>query len=400
MSTFDGTVAEMPGIAVDRFDGENLNAAAYFLTHSHTDHTRGLNGDFFQRLKDTGRRLYCTRLTKLFLVRKYDVRDDASGCIVETTPCAPRVLDYRWKGQKQVLTVNCVSAGHSPGSVMFIFENGATRVLCTGDFRIDPADLPKIKALNLKHAALTVPLRFDKIYLDTTFLNPEYAEFPSRSQSLDIICTKAAEWIGLSAKNIVSLECAALTGSEFIFMELTQKTGKAIHVKENIYEEYSRMERLSRCVTLDPRATPLHACVKKQFAKDDRLPCRTKVERANILTIVVSAYRWRNREPPNTFSEWDARRKNRLYVCCSMHPSYNELKAFLCYFKPSNVHPCVDPPANSQISAAELLRELRQEERRSEPETRVDYDLMSLIGKPSATKRKPDARYLSDDSSD
>ncbi|XP_043287888.1 protein artemis [Venturia canescens] len=396
MSTFRGFVKEIPGITVDRFDGDNWNASVYFLTHSHTDHTVGLCGNFFRHLESTGRRLYCTQLTKLFLLRKYEVEDKFAPCIIELKPCAPRIVDYQWKGQKEVITVNCIPAGHSPGSVMFIFEQDSKRVLCTGDFRILPVDLPKIKPLNSTDGSGTIPLKFDNIYLDTTFLNPEYAEFPTRNQSLDTICKRVREWLGRSTKNIVSLECSALTGSEFIFMELMEKIGKPIHVKDNIYEDYLRIEELARCVTLNPTVTPLHACVSKRFSRD-QLPCRTEVDGENILTIVVSAYRWRNRKL-STFSEWDKTKKNRLYVCCSMHPSYNELQAFLEYFQPLNVHPCVDPPADSQLCASDVLREMRQKYC-PKPETKIDYDLKSLIGNSSGKKRSR-SQYISDDSSD
>lgn len=43
MSTFNGRLAEIPNIAVDRFDGANLvDANIFFLSHCHTDHMVGL----------------------------------------------------------------------------------------------------------------------------------------------------------------------------------------------------------------------------------------------------------------------------------------------------------------------------------------------------------------------
>jgi DNA cross-link repair 1C protein len=39
-SSFNGTIAEVPGVSVDNF--ESLNKRAYFLSHCHRDHTQGL----------------------------------------------------------------------------------------------------------------------------------------------------------------------------------------------------------------------------------------------------------------------------------------------------------------------------------------------------------------------
>lgn len=42
MSTFEGTLSEIPGISIDRFDGKNLNSTIFFLSHCHTDHCEGI----------------------------------------------------------------------------------------------------------------------------------------------------------------------------------------------------------------------------------------------------------------------------------------------------------------------------------------------------------------------
>lgn len=43
MSTFSGLIEEIPGISIDRFDGENLKSKIFFLSHCHTDHMQGLH---------------------------------------------------------------------------------------------------------------------------------------------------------------------------------------------------------------------------------------------------------------------------------------------------------------------------------------------------------------------
>ena len=43
MSTFLGTITEIPGISIDRFDGDNLESQAFLLSHCHSDHMVGLD---------------------------------------------------------------------------------------------------------------------------------------------------------------------------------------------------------------------------------------------------------------------------------------------------------------------------------------------------------------------
>lgn len=48
-SSFPGRIVEIPGIAVDNFESKNLKSRAFFLSHCHSDHTKGL---FSQELRD------------------------------------------------------------------------------------------------------------------------------------------------------------------------------------------------------------------------------------------------------------------------------------------------------------------------------------------------------------
>uniref|UniRef100_A0AAA9SEI9 Protein artemis n=2 Tax=Bos TaxID=9903 RepID=A0AAA9SEI9_BOVIN len=49
MSCFEGQMAEYPTISIDRFDRENLRARAYFLSHCHKDHMKGLRAPSLKR---------------------------------------------------------------------------------------------------------------------------------------------------------------------------------------------------------------------------------------------------------------------------------------------------------------------------------------------------------------
>lgn len=397
MSTFDGLVEELPGISVDRFDGENLKSSAYFLSHCHTDHMAGLSNHFFADLERNKRFVYCTPLSKAFLEARYGLAESLSETVIPIEACSPVIVDYTSPdGNRRSVTVQCVPAGHCPGSVMFVFENPSVSVLYTGDFRITPSDIRKLKPLHYRAGDRMLPKKFDKIYLDTTFLDVDYREFPSRQRSLAEISRSAREWISRDPRNVVLLECSALYGSEFVYMELVDSLKKRVHVRDAVYQSYLRIPELERCITDDAASTPVHACVPKIFGRMG-LKCRDNVRPENILTIVPSAVRWRGRDTSKCISEWDARDERRFCVCLSMHSSYNELRAFLDYFQPAAVRACVESRDSSK-RVRDTLNEImrRVDDNAREPESR---DLSSFkLNNPK--RARVQSKYFSDDSSD
>lgn len=70
MSSFAGRMKEYPSISLDRFDRENLHARAYFLSHCHKDHMKGLKGPLLKRkLKfSLTVKLYCSYVTQELLL--------------------------------------------------------------------------------------------------------------------------------------------------------------------------------------------------------------------------------------------------------------------------------------------------------------------------------------------
>lgn len=80
------------------------------------------------------------------------------------------------------VAVMLIDAFHCPGSVMFLFRlEGPRYILHTGDFRAS-RDLLEFEIWS----RLAVP-KFDAIYLDTTYCDPEYV-FPSQSQTISNCC--------------------------------------------------------------------------------------------------------------------------------------------------------------------------------------------------------------------
>ncbi|XP_046737189.1 protein artemis-like isoform X1 [Diprion similis] len=357
MSTFLGQISEIPGISVDRFNGANLESSAFFLSHCHSDHMKGLDSSFFRHLIESDKYLYCSPISKAFLMGIiFGLPEDR---IREIELSIPKIIRYTvLEGEASVvtsLTVSTSPTGHCPGSVMFIFTKDEKSILYSGDFRINPKDLPKLNPLNHKIDGKNQAKKFNTIYLDTTFLSLDFLSFPSRLESCEVICDAVRKWLDSNSKNVVIIECSALYGSEHLFMEMFRLLNLKIHVKDKIYSNYMRISELAKCITLDGRDSRIHACTFKWFGQKN-LTCRSDVNYENILTIVPSVLRWKGKNT-SCVSEYDTRNTQRLYVCYSAHSSYEELRAFVDYFKPDKIVPCVCP-SESTTEFHQLLSEL------------------------------------------
>lgn len=370
MSTFLGFIEEIPGISVDRFDGENLGSSAYFLSHYHTDHMHGLHNEFFVHLQQFNKYLYCSPISKAFLSATYPV-----------IHVKDIVFDKRFfvkyineSGVTDDLFVTCISAGHCPGSVMFLFEKADELILYTGDFRIHPFDFAKIVSLHFHSGFKILPKTLTKVYLDTTFLNPNFATFPMRKESMSMMCDIIKKWLEKSPRNVVVLECSATYGSEFLFMELSKFFKTPIHVKNNVYPNYCRLPDLISHITNNQYSTPIHACMSKK--ERSSLRCRPDILKENILTIVPSAYKW-ERKDTSVIGAWDEVRENTFNVCYSMHSSFEELKAFIQYFKPKSIFPCVCPKHLEQ-NIHYLLKEINRAPEKKKEDITEDCEKYSL----------------------
>ena len=142
------------GFAVDYW-GHSSCVGAVFLTHAHSDHLCGLDGEW----APNGRTVFCSAITKALVLRKFpalakraDVKivalsqgtptvvrlpDRSSGTLKNSKALLATLLpvsDYE-KQTDTLLTVTALDAGHCPGSVSFLFEGDCGRVFHTGDWR-------------------------------------------------------------------------------------------------------------------------------------------------------------------------------------------------------------------------------------------------------------------------
>ncbi|KAK0179567.1 hypothetical protein PV327_005308 [Microctonus hyperodae] len=390
MSSFPGLIDEIPGISVDRFNGDNFNSAVFFLSHCHTDHMQGLDLQFFQRIHDKHQYLYCTPISKAILINMFKLNDNLVNTIRTIDGCSPIIINYNQDSKILYLTVTCIPAGHCPGSIGFLFENEQYRILYTGDFRFDIDDLSKIKPLHTNVQDKIIPKKFDTIYLDTTFFNSEFRYLPSRQKALREICKIVDNWISQNEKNIVVLECSANYGPEHLFIELSKALGIRIHVKDKVFNSYTIIPELANCISDNPRESKIHACMGKLNFRSG-MYCRSDVEPEFILTVVPSTLRWRNKNVSKCIFEWDENSR-RFYVCYSCHSSHDELEAFIKYFSPDKLYPCVCP---NNLKFEEFKSQLNQV-LNSSTINASNYDL-NLSRYKSLIEVNPDVSNFSDD---
>lgn len=148
-------------IATDAFCySKNEKIKNYLLTHFHSDHYGGLCKSW-----DNGDLIICTLITANLIIEKFNFPKDKLFIISEYNKI------FRIPNTK--IEIIAFDANHCPGAGIFILRMGNIKYLHCGDFR---ANNQMIKEMN----NFEIDLKFNKCYLDTTYLNPIYF-FPNQS---------------------------------------------------------------------------------------------------------------------------------------------------------------------------------------------------------------------------
>uniref|UniRef100_A0AAR2J378 Protein artemis n=1 Tax=Pygocentrus nattereri TaxID=42514 RepID=A0AAR2J378_PYGNA len=347
MSSFPGRMKEYSTISIDRFDKENLHARAYFLSHCHKDHMKGLKGPLLKRkLKFCLTvRLYCSIVTKELLLsnRKYAFWEEHIVALELDSPTHISLID-EVTGESEDVVVTLLPAGHCPGSVMFLFEGAQGTVLYTGDFRLAVGDAARMEHLHSGDRVKDIK----SVYLDTTFYDPRFYQIPSREACLIGIKELIQDWISQSPYHVVWLNCKAAYGYEYLFTNLGEEFASQVHV--NSLDMYRKMPEILSYVTTN-RATQIHACrhpKDEELFRANRLPCGCTSPDGTPLRIISIK--------PSTMWFGERTRKTKVIVrmggssyraCFSFHSSYSEIKDFLSYICPVNIYPNVIPLART-----------------------------------------------------
>ncbi|XP_054050909.1 protein artemis [Rissa tridactyla] len=365
MSRFGGRVREYPAVSIDRFDRDNLRARAYFLSHCHKDHMKGLRAPALKRRLEGSLKvkLYCSPVTKELLLTswKYKFWENHIVALEVETPTQISLVDET-SGEKEDIEVTLLPAGHCPGSVMFLFEGESGTVLYTGDFRLAKGEAARMELL---HSGTRVK-DIQSVYLDTTFCDPKFYHIPSREECLNGILELVRSWTSLSRYHVVWLNCKAAYGYEYLFINLSEELGIKVHV--NKLDMFRNMPEILYHVTTN-RHTQIHAC---RHPRDDdcfrgnRLPCGVTCQNGTPLHIISIK--------PSTMWFGERIKKTNVIVrtgestyraCFSFHSSYSEIKDFLSYIRPVNVYPNVLPVGGTEDKVLEILKPLCRSYRRN-----------------------------------
>lgn len=200
------SVKKMPGcdFIVDGFAYTSELYKHYFLSHFHSDHYGSLCSNFNYGT------IYCSPITSKLVEKRLNV---PYSCLQPLQLNKKYIIDN--------IEVVCLDANHCPGSLLFLFKLPDNRyILHTGDFRYHPSMLenPFLLPFTTANSTTTTGINnnkvIDKLYLDTTYLNPEY-EFPSQEQIVQI----AKDLFMKHYKDNNSKKCLFLFGSYTIGKE-------------------------------------------------------------------------------------------------------------------------------------------------------------------------------------
>ncbi|XP_073981570.1 DNA cross-link repair protein snm1 [Rhodnius prolixus] len=332
MNAFRGKLEEegFQFCVIDHFE-DFEGGKAFFLSHFHRDHMRGISSPSFNQIfKDQSDvYFYCSEITKTFMERDPEIQipSEKIYMLENEDPV------YIAKGDICV-KVTPLRAGHCPGSIMLLFESYGGRVLYTGDFRLSTKDLEKSQTL-FENGQL---IKLNNIYLDTTFADACYATFPSRETSFKIIKEIIIRSKKLYNVSYIAILPPASVGIEYLMIELYKEFKKLIHVSDYSYHRFhSFIQPLENLITTDISLTDIHFC---SFNRRDCSPCPLKDVKYKVLKIKPSAL----------YFDVDVAEQNEFYVqvdvlyfrvAYSSHCSLDELNDFVTFLKPMKITPLV-----------------------------------------------------------
>nr|XP_026483118.1 protein artemis-like [Vanessa tameamea] len=375
-SSFHGKIDEIPGVYVDNFENaEQQGARAYFLSHYHSDHIQGLHSaQLLDVLSKNNITIYTTELTSAIInddknderIMKY-VRGLKMGSTLISLPGLPEqnIPDL-------CLNVTLIPAGHSAGSTMFLFSTTTQNILFTGDFRVNLNDLPSYQHLHVGDE----PIKLDTMYVDTTFLDSNYENFPRRSESVEKMIFEIRMFLDSDETNAIALHTSAKFGYEFVFNEIYKRLHIKVFVGSDKWRFYSSIPNVVPGVTNNEKSTRVHLC-RNRSENSSHSSCVQNCYN-NYLFVHLSAMKWLNyKEEKCSVVRVSPKRMD---VCFATHCSKKEIEYFVNYFAPDKIIGFPNEYKRTR-KRNELFDDGRLVEKKVKLDKKVDATLLKLMFK-------------------
>jgi len=360
MSCFEGRVKELKNVSIDCFENGNIYSTAYFLSHCHTDHMKGLRSYVFQnRLRNEARvYLYCSVITAHILTAQTSFAELSHKIKVLPLGVSTVVEIHDPDDSVEEVTVSLIPTGHCPGAVMFLFEGEMGNILYTGDFRLCEGDVSRFRQLHHLDGSVKV---IDKLYLDTTFLSHQYMQFPSRLSSISLLCSLITSWLQEGSDNDICIKMPANYGSETVFIAVAKLLGMKIYVSSDAYNIYKNIAEIREAVTDDPHCTRIHACRPRDWyihGDTTILPFQGRKSKLRIIKPCALSFTSKVYNGSLESAVLKSSDQELFKICYSCHCSYRELEDFVRYLKPRQIEACVVPRNMEEADILWLLKEI------------------------------------------
>ena len=285
---FNGHIPYTP-IVVDDFTSAPVLAQpnttlAFFLTHYHKDHIRGLTPTFSRGT------IYATKVTRALLLidlprlrpqlRTVDVEEKTAITLNSGSGGGGSA------GGAYTFYVTAFDANHCPGAVILLFHlpthtNSSTScsphraVLHTGDMRYDPLRFHSPLLLSAVN-------HIDTLFLDCTFFHPTAALFPSKAESIRLLTALIASYFKRHSTQYNKSKAAAyfhpllhprvyiaadMLGTEELLLSLHAYFCHRMYVTRE-WDRWRQLALLKRTLPLlvnEQWNTPFTICAARQF---------------------------------------------------------------------------------------------------------------------------------------
>nr|XP_053635807.1 DNA cross-link repair 1A protein-like [Cherax quadricarinatus] len=307
-------------IVVDAFCYGYLDGvSAYFLTHFHYDHYRGLKKSF-------NRPIYCSEIT----AKLVNLRLGVANQFIFPLPMEESVVVCG-------LEVTLLEANHCPGAVMFLFKlrTGAT-VLHVGDFRAHP---------KMESYPALWNCSIDTLYLDTTYCNPVYS-FPSQEDVLEKCVSIATTHVNDNSKTLIVVGSYSI-GKERVFRAIAMSLNCRIWASND-------KQKILRCIpdeeiqarlTSDKFSAQVHVMPMNDLKPKKLMDYIETMKPRYTAGVAIRPTGWEYSDNDEDLVNLSPKQHGNVYmygIPYSEHSSYAELKRFVQFIHPKKIIPTVN----------------------------------------------------------